>query len=669
MLVGISMLALTSLGTAAVTCPLVEQDYNYNGNDIAIGTFGARGIPTPSAQACCDLCNRNDGDYAGCRYFTYNPGAICPGTTGKTKGCCHLKTSNVGRTPKAGVVSGASAAPPPTPAPVPAPPGAKNVILMLADDLRPNLNAAYGHAWMHTPHLDRFAGSALTFTRAFVQQQVCSPSRNSFMTGRRPDVTGVWNFNDDFRVHRPSNATADTRPGAGANWTTLPGYFRRHGYQTYGTGKLFHPNRPANNDADLSFTAYSSDAPAGKNMTCNGGRVLFEKATNASLGQGSSWRRIVACEENDRETQLTLAAVDFVRRATNGSDARPFFIGMGHHRPHLPWNSPSRFIDQYGPAEGIAVAAQQQYPATASTLQWHPWFDQVSQLAAAEPTQKQQYLRRAYYGAVSYFDHHFGMMLDALDASGAAANTVVLVTGDHGWHLGERNMWEKKGLDELDCRVPLLIRAPWLGATSAGKKTAALAQLVDMMPSLIDLAGLPLDPTMGGRETPLSGVSLAPVLRDPELITIAAPNQYAFSQFPRCTCTYATAAPDARNGTCPQVYKNAWTSESGATGAANHHVCLFTPASDFDWMGYSVRSNTWRYTLFVAWDGAALAPRWGAVAGEELYAHAETSPAMEDFDGPYSEPLNRAVGADADAKAAIAMLRPVLEQHFNPSTP
>ena len=352
MLVGISMLALTSLGTAAVTCPLVEQDYNYNGNDIAIGTFGARGIPTPSAQACCDLCNRNDGDYAGCRYFTYNPGAICPGTTGKTKGCCHLKTSNVGRTPKAGVVSGASAAPPPTPAPVPAPPGAKNVILMLADDLRPNLNAAYGHAWMHTPHLDRFAGSALTFTHAFVQQQVCSPSRNSFMTGRRPDVTGVWNFNDDFRVHRPSNATADTRPGAGANWTTLPGYFRRHGYQTYGTGKLFHPNRPANNDADLSFTAYSSDAPAGKNMTCNGGRVLFEKATNASLGQGSSWRRIVACEENDRETQLTLAAVDFVRRATNGSDARPFFIGMGHHRPHLPWNSPSRFIDQYGPAEG-----------------------------------------------------------------------------------------------------------------------------------------------------------------------------------------------------------------------------------------------------------------------------------------------------------------------------
>ena len=281
---------------------------------------------------------------------------------------------------------------------------------------------------------------------------------------------------------------------------------------------------------------------------------------------------------------------------------------------------------------------------------------------------KQQYLRRAYYGAVSYYDHHFGMMLDALDASGAANDTVVLVTGDHGWHLGERNMWEKKGLDELDCRVPLLIRAPWLGA-SAGKKTPALAQLVDMMPSLIDLAGLPLDPTMGGVETPLSGVSLAPVLSDPTLAGDAAPNQYAFSQFPRCACTYATPAPDSRNGTCPQDYVNAWTNEHGATGAANHHVCLFTPARDFDWMGYSVRSETWRYTLYVAWDGATLAPRWEKVAGEELYAHNEASPRLEDFDGAYSEPLNRAVNADAEATAAIAALRPVLLRHFSASTP
>ena len=137
----------------------------------------------------------------------------------------------------------------------------------------------------------------------------------------------------------------------------------------------------------------------------------------------------------------------------------------------------------------------------------------------------------------------------------------------------------------------------------------------------------------------------------------------------RCACTYATPALDTRNGTCAQDYVNAWTSELGATGAANHHVCLFTPARDFDWMGYSVRSDTWRYTVFVEWDGAALAPRWDRVAGEELYAHDEISPKLEDFDGAYSEPLNRAVNADAEAAAAIAALRPVLRRHFSASTP
>ena len=246
---------------------------------------------------------------------------------------------------------------------------------MIADDLRPQLNAAYGHTWMQTPNIDAFTHTALTFTRAFVQQQVCSPSRNSFMTGRRPDKTRVWNFNDDFRVARPSLDPSDTGPGAGANWTTLPGYFKAHGYQVYGSGKLFHPNRPRNNDLPQSFDDYSDST--GVNRSCNGGKVVYEPTQNASLGQGSAWRRIVACEENDSEAQLTFAAIEFLKRATNGSNTRPFFIGMGHHRPHLPWHSPSRFIDQYGDASGIAIAKQQQYPATAASNQWHPWFDQV----------------------------------------------------------------------------------------------------------------------------------------------------------------------------------------------------------------------------------------------------------------------------------------------------
>eukprot|EP00041_Stephanoeca_diplocostata_P018913 m.400477 g.400477 ORF g.400477 m.400477 type:complete len:232 (-) comp21159_c0_seq25:465-1160(-) len=136
-----------------------------------------------------------------------------------------------------------------------------------------------------------------------------------------------------------------------------------------------------------------------------------------------------------------------------------------------------------------------------------------------------------------------------------------------------------------------------------------------MMPTLIELAGLPPCQEL------LGGKSLAAVIANPPANGTAAEFPYAFSQFPRCNCTYQTNDLDTLNGTCPQVYHNPYTSETGATGACNHHVCLFDPKETFDWMGYSVRSDGFRYTLFVAWDGAALKPRWDQVWGEELYDH------------------------------------------------
>ena len=162
----------------------------------------------------------------------------------------------------------------------------------------------------------------------------------------------------------------------------------------------------------------------------------------------------------------------------------------------------------------------------------------------------------------------------------------MLVLCRSGWHLGERNMWEKKGLDELDAHIPLVVRVPWLEGGSSGWKTSALAEAVDIMPTLIELANLPPCPER------LGGSSLVPAIKaHPSTGTGAGLKLYAFSQFPRCNCTYQTDALDVRNGTCPQVYVNAYTAEHGATGACNHHVCLFTQSSEFDWMGYSVRSK------------------------------------------------------------------------------
>ena len=152
------------------SCTNMENNTNYAGHDIT-----GPGLSVTSLQACCDLCN--SARYPDCLYFTFNPNAQCGS---KQKGCCHLKTSKAGARHSGADVSGASSThhppPPPPPPSPPAPPGAKNVLLMIADDLRPQLNAAYGQTFMQTPHMDAFTHTALTFTRAFVQQQVCSPS-------------------------------------------------------------------------------------------------------------------------------------------------------------------------------------------------------------------------------------------------------------------------------------------------------------------------------------------------------------------------------------------------------------------------------------------------------------------------------------------------------------
>ena len=222
-------------------------------------------------------------------------------------------------------------------------------------------------------------------------------------------------------------------------------------------------------------------------------------------------------------------------------------------------------------------------------------------------------------------------------------------------------MWEKKGLDELDCHIPLLIRVPWIAAASSGVRTSAFAEAVDWMPTLIDLAGLPPCRELGDT----NGVSLAPVLRDPPLSGTGVGKKYAFSQFPRCNCTYATPTLDKLNGTCVSNYFNAWTHETGPKGAANNHVCLFTPASQIDWMGYSIRAESYRYTLFVEWNGALLRPVWTSVQSEELYGEKDLS---MDFDSPtFSEPLNLLATkpVSPSAKKAVAELRPILIQQFS----
>merc|ERR1711924_482691 len=205
--------------------------------------------------------------------------------------------------------------------------------------------------------------------------------------------------------------------------------------------------------------------------------------------------------------------------------------------------------------------------------------------------------------------------------------------------------------------------------------TRALAEAADIMPTLIDLAGLPPcdDPCLDAGETKpttpsgLQGVSLMPALLNPPLSGTGA-KQYAFSQFPRCNCTYNNDVvdPSNLNGTCAPKYHNAFTSETGSTGAANHHVCLFTPSNLFNWMGYSIRSDAMRYTIYVEWDGNTLRPKWDRTVAEELYDHSNDN--GDSFDGQCSEPINllgrSGTGGDQKIRKEADGLRAVLVQHF-----
>jgi len=261
-------------------------------------------------------------------------------------------------------------------------------------------------------------------------------------------------------------------------------------------------------------------------------------------------------------------------------------------------------------------------------------------------------------------DHNFGLVLDALERSPARDSTITVVFGDHGWHHGEHGEYEKKSLWENDCRVPLLIRVPWIPAAARGGRSAAIVELVDVMPSLIELSGLPL-PAVAGPDGNLGGRSFAGMLRAGNLTRF---KDYAFTVFPRCNCTYeqrwVQPVGVTGNGSCPDRYRTVATHESGWVANANMHACLYTPAKDFNWVGLSVRSVAFRYTWWVVWDGGSLRPDWGRTVADELYSHVgDAGIGDRMFDDWENENLAAAPVTSRHA-AVIQDLRDVLRAHF-----
>lgn len=373
-----------------------------------------------------------------------------------------------------------------------------NVLFIAVDDLRPAIGA-YGDGTAVTPHLDRLAARSVAFERAYANVPVCGASRASLLSGLHPTRKRFTTFY--------SRADEDA-PEA----TTLPEHFRLQGYHTAGIGKVFHDN----GDSPQSWSVphwHPADRPGRSSTTWRDYLDPASDAAHAADGsEGPLYERLAVPDSAYDDGQIAHEAAR--RLAAYADRDGPFFLAVGFLKPHLPFNAPARYWDLHPPAS-VALPAHRAMPLFAPDEAWDvdSWGELMTysrsnglpgRRGGPLPDTLALKLVQGYRAATSYVDAQIGHVLDALEAEGLANNTVVVLFGDHGFSLSEHGLWGKHSTFEVAMRVPLLVRAPGV----APARTDAVVSLLDLYPTLVDVAGLP-------RPDHLDGRSLVPLLRRP----------------------------------------------------------------------------------------------------------------------------------------------------------
>ena len=367
----------------------------------------------------------------------------------------------------------------------PAAPARPNVLLILSDDLAAHLGT-YGHPLAQTPHLDRLAARSVRFDRAYCQFPHCNPSRASMMSGLRPNTT---------RVTLNSDNLYDNLPGV----VTLPHHFRRNGYATARYGKIFHLGVPTGDESRDDPQAWDFGLPFKDERPYPPNR---DSAVQVKTGkkQGLTWQESTADDNGLVDGGFARGAVEWLERR---DPAKPFLLAVGFHRPHLPFVAPAKYYDLY-PIDRIKLPVEPENDEADIPLPARN--EAVPQYAMTATPEQRRAAIRAYLATVSYMDAQAGRVLDALDRLKLTDNTIIVFAGDHGWHLGEHNLWHKRSLFEPSARVPFIVRAP--GARGNGRASRSVVELLDIYPTVCDLAGV--TPPSG-----LEGRSLRAVLDDP----------------------------------------------------------------------------------------------------------------------------------------------------------
>jgi iduronate 2-sulfatase len=396
-----------------------------------------------------------------------------------------------------------------------------NVLLLCVDDLKPNLGA-YGDPWARTPHLDRLAGRGMRFDLAFCNQSVCSPSRNNLLLGSRSTSLGIYGLAQNFR---------QAVPGA----VTLTQHFIKHGWRAEAVGKILHTGHGNRDDAASwsvptvveKVVEYLDPANSAN------GLLTREEAyfTNQRLGEiralprGAAWERLEVPDSAYADGRIADEGIRRLQAAAVRKDT-PFFLALGFVKPHLPFTAPSRYWDLHDPAR-LPLPEFTADPAGAPAYAGKVGGEIVNYSPLEVENLRGEALQRtlihAYYACVSYVDAQIGRVLTELDRLDLARNTLIVLWGDHGWHLGDHGYWTKHTNYEQANRIPLVIVAP--GVTRPGTFTRQPAESVDVFPTLAELAGLPRP----DGPQPIDGVSLVPVLRDPA----ARVRDHAYHCYPR----------------------------------------------------------------------------------------------------------------------------------------